>query len=126
MKRLHAVWILALAAAGICWFGISGTYRTSTVMSAHIEQVVQEIKNGDLSQAYAYSQTAERQWEKSHQILCMFLSHRELETVSREFHRLPVLLEQGKTSQALLQCAELSSFMEQYKTSELPLIENIL
>ena len=126
MKRLHAVWILALAAAGICWFGIRGTYRTSTVMGEQIGQVAQEIKNGDLSQAYAHSQMAERQWKESHRILCIFLSHRELETVSREFHRLPVLLEQGETAQALVQCAELSNFMEQYKTSELPLIENIL
>lgn len=126
MKRLHAVWILALAVAGICAFGIGSTFRTSAAITRQIEQVVQEIKNGDLSQAHAHSQAAGQQWENSHRILCLFLSHKELETISRKFRTLPEMLAQGDAEQALLQCRELSVWMEQLKTSELPLLENIL
>ncbi len=126
MKRLHAVWIIALLAAGVCALGLWSAIHTTGSMTARIEQVAQEIKNGDIPNAYAHSRETAQQWEEYHRMLCMFLSHKELENIGREFAKLPAMLSEGEPAQATLQCVQLLSYMKQLHTSEFPLVENIL
>lgn len=126
MNRLHAVWIIAVLAAGVCTFGLWTSADTEQTISGQIEQVAAEIKNGDIPKAYAYSCKAVQQWQGYHRVLCLFLSHKELDNIGREFEKLPAMLSEGETTQASLQCVQLLSYIHQLRTSEVPLVENIL
>ena len=126
MRRLHAVWIILLIIAVICALGFWSTCRTTSTMTMQLEQVAQEIKTGDLPQAYAHSRQAEQDWKQGHRVLCMFLGHELLESIDRKFAALPVMISYGEQAQAAMQCVELLGYMDQLRTAEIPRIENIL
>lgn len=126
MKRLWIVFALVLACAGLCGWGWAETIQYTDALSDQLAQAQKAANDGDEANAYQLSQQANADWQHAHNVLCTFLPHARLETISQTLALLPELARHGAREQFTSECARGIVQVQNLKEGEVPALQNIL
>ena len=126
MKRVWAALVLFAAAIALCAAGWGQTVRHTNRVCAVLSQAQACAARADAAGARAQSEQALAAWQRAHDVLCTFLPHARLESVSQTLAALPALAQSGGLGQFSGECARGISQLQALQQEEAPHLQNIL
>lgn len=126
MKRLWASAIIFVFLVVICVIGTNTTKKVSAQMAQTVTTAKEAAAKGDMDTALKFSRKASSDWRDSHEYLCTFMPHNQLESIDQTLSVLPMLCYYGATDQFEAECERGITQIMYLNESQLPSIANIL
>lgn len=126
MKRIWISFVILVLLICICTLGAKASEtQTGQTLSA-IEELKSAVKNGEEERALSLCDSLLKGWEKSHRILCTYMSHNRLEAIDDTISTLPALLAGGEVTQFNAECDRAAAQLRQLTVTERFSLENLL
>ena len=126
MNRIWAAIVIIVMLVGMCIFGTVMTDRMTTDISTSLLKISDAIREGDSQKAESLSKSANKDWQKYHKRMSMYIPHDRLEEISQTMAVLPTMIVCGSNEDAQAECARAQEQIRHVFGTELPTMDNIL
>ena len=126
MKRLAIAWGLLFAVVSLGWLGQFYLHSSTQHLEEQTSQAQQWGENELWDTAYQTCENLRGDWEKTHDILCLFVDHGMLENIEKEVALLPQLCIDRDLTELNRHCVLLKMYTEHLVQSETLSWKNVL
>jgi len=126
MKRIWVSIIILILLISVCSLGAQASQTHTDHILSTITALKDTAESGEEERAVSMSVALIDEWEESHRVLCMYMSHNRLEAIDDTIAALPSLLRGGERAQFTAECERAAAQIRQLTVTEQFSLENIL
>ena len=125
MKRMTVCVIILLFLISISVAGILHIKHCTQYISAEIDNILDDMRNGNNEDALKKAEAAKKYWEDNTVFSFIYLSQNKLIEVNSSFSKI-IGLAKENSDEVIAECLSLKTYIHLLYKTELPSIENIL
>lgn len=126
MKRLIIAVILIFIVSGLCSFEFILNTKESEKATEYLQQAEKQMNDGNKQGAIHTIKNLRELWERNVESMLIFISHEKPDEIGESISVAETYLRNGELPEFYAECKRIENKLEDFRSLEIPTINNIL